>query len=310
VKHGKTPLHWSPDQKILCYLQQKLYLSCGTIKQKKNLCKEAYDYYIKCLEFGPIYSPNIRSKCYASLSELLKEIDMEVFQEEIEYTSNLSHFYKHDKKKFLFLLDSTKELNQNLSNVLRLIRDIFDKKMKTIDHFSIYCFSHEIKLVQESISKKSIKNSEMEVFNENYELLKKYANETFRHPWDAISEALDILVENSDVTDHVPFSKYLVVFVFGDVVPLVNRNTRPTTKKMTILWQQNVQEMNKRNLNYEKLIEKLEDGFVNLIIFGYNLEPATKVMYQKVCEVAKNGLFVNINNEHLNDDTSELLEFF
>jgi len=49
---------------------------------------------------------------------------------------------------------------------------------------------------------------------------------------------------------------------------------------------------------------------VNLIIFGYNLEPATKVMYQKVCEVAKNGLFVNINNEHLNDDTSELLEFF
>jgi len=88
--------------------------------------------------------------------------------------------------------------------------------------------------------------------------LRKHANETFRHPWDAISEALDIIVETNDVTDHVPFSKYLVVFVFGDVVPLVNRNTRPTTKKMTILWQQNVQEMNKRNLNYEKLIEKLE----------------------------------------------------
>ena len=66
---------------------------------------------------------------------------------------------------------------------------------------------------------------------------------------------MDILIESNEGEI---ISKYLVVFVFGDVVPLVNRNSRPTTKKMTVLWQQNVQEVQKRQLNYEKLIEKVE----------------------------------------------------
>jgi len=49
VKHSKTPIHWSPDQKILCYLQQKLYLTSAEIKMKKFLNKEAYDYFLKSL---------------------------------------------------------------------------------------------------------------------------------------------------------------------------------------------------------------------------------------------------------------------
>lgn len=88
-------------------------------------------------------------------------------------------------------------------------------------------------------------------------MFREAANETYRHPWDAMSEALDILLTNNEQI----FAKYLVVFVFGDVIPLVTRNPneRKRAKKTTAIWfQSSVHEIQKRQSVYETLIEKIE----------------------------------------------------
>jgi len=78
------------------------------------------------------------------MGDLLSDINSELFHREIRYSYNLSYFYSRNPKDFVFLIDSTSELNTNLMKIWEVIKPIFNVKMRPEDTFSIYRFHSEI----------------------------------------------------------------------------------------------------------------------------------------------------------------------
>jgi len=75
-------------------------------------------------EYGPIYSPNVRSKCFRKICELIEQMGDEDLKPEYVYAYKMSKFYERDRKDILFLVDSTQELNSKLIDVWGLIKGV------------------------------------------------------------------------------------------------------------------------------------------------------------------------------------------
>jgi len=153
------------DKKTVEYLQQKVYFQRALIYIQSGNYKEAADLLYKCLDYGSVYNVPLKIKCLKHLEFVFSRIPN--FENEAVFMGNIARFYSPQRRDFLFLIDSTSYLNEKLSDIMVLIKDLFHKKMVKNDAITIYRFDKDIDCVIPFKKKRDILRDDDEKFFEN-----------------------------------------------------------------------------------------------------------------------------------------------
>lgn len=154
------------DKKTVEYLQQKVYFQRALIYIQSGNYKEAADLLYKCLDYGSVYNVPLKIKCLKHLEFVFSRIPN--FENEAVFMGNIARFYSPQRRDFLFLVDSTSYLNEKLSDIMILIKDLFHKKMVKNDAMTIYRFDRDIECVIPFKRKRDIPERKMRDFLNHY----------------------------------------------------------------------------------------------------------------------------------------------
>lgn len=153
------------DKKTVEYLQQKVFFQRALIYIQSGNYKEAADLLYQCLDYGTVYNVPLKIKCLKHLEFVFSKIPN--FENEAIFMGNIARFYSPQRRDFLFLIDSTSYLSEKSSDILVLIKDIFNKKMVKNDAFTIYRFDKDIEMVAPFKKKRDILKDNPQKYFEN-----------------------------------------------------------------------------------------------------------------------------------------------
>ena len=142
------------DKKTVEYLQQKVYFQRALIYIQSGNFKEAADLLYKCLDYGSVYNVPLKIKCLKHLEFVFSKIPN--FDSEAVFMGNIARFYSPQRRDFLFLIDSTSYLNEKLSDIMVIIKELFHKKMVKNDAITLYRFDKDIDMVSPFKKKRDI----------------------------------------------------------------------------------------------------------------------------------------------------------
>ena len=153
------------DKKTVEYLQQKVYFQRALIYIQSGNFKEAADLLYKCLDYGSVYNVPLKIKCLKHLEFVFSKIPN--FESEALFMGNIARFYSPQRRDFLFLIDSTSYLNEKLSDIMVIMKDIFHKKMVKNDAMTVYRFDKDIECAINFKKKRDILRDDHEIFFDN-----------------------------------------------------------------------------------------------------------------------------------------------
>lgn len=324
LKYEKLQSQLNFENKMLCYLQQKIYLTFGKMYLCSKEYENAYKYYMKSLEYGSNYTPQIRIRCLEGISEILSSLDAPENQQ--IFVKRLQGFFSETSRRFMFLVDSTEPLNNNLSQVMAVIKEFFFKKMKDRDRFSVFRFSDEISEVMSFVKYENIKSNFTSSFDMIYDQLKKHAHKKERMLVQSVAQAIQLFAtcKDSDTEEdnercmvngkaYNEKPKYLIVITFGDehktnASPTLRKNDR---RMMSRLFAARGQEM-----TLDHYFERIEDSFVYLllVVMDKDVKPDSASMksFKRVYQSAKVGSMVMADPSKpdlFNESLKEIVEF-
>jgi len=253
---------------------------------KKNNLKESYEYYYKSLEYGSIYRGSVRAKCYNGLKAIftwLAHNDSSIFSKELEILTQMCKFYKREDRDFLFLVDSTSDLNNNLCDVMMLIKEICGKLFHD-DYVSIYRYHQDIEEVMPFTKHSTIRKDGNRLFDAAFEKLKKNAKESRRYTYDCMLKAITFLKKYKPDNP----AKYLIVITFGENQiykrdDALNNSRARGNKKLNSI----VASLKLTDQIYEQLLEAIEDSYIHYTMVCYTLLPETRLKMKKIIAVCK-----------------------
>lgn len=153
------------DKKTVEYLQQKVFFQRALIYIQSGNYKEAADLLYQCLDYGSVYNVPLKIKCLKHLEFVFSKIPN--FENEAIFMGNIARFYSPQRRDFLFLIDSTSNLNEKSSDILSIMKDIFNKKMVKNDALAVYRFDKDLDCVISFKKKRDIIRDDPSFYFEN-----------------------------------------------------------------------------------------------------------------------------------------------
>lgn len=153
------------DKKTVEYLQQKVFFQRALIYIQSGNYKEAADLLYQCLDYGSVYNVPLKIKCLKHLEFVFSKIPN--FENEAIFMGNIARFYSPQRRDFLFLIDSTSYLNEKSSDILSIMKDIFNKKMVKNDALAVYRFDKDLDCVISFKKKRDIIRDDPSIYFEN-----------------------------------------------------------------------------------------------------------------------------------------------
>ena len=321
LKNEKLQLQLNYENKMISYLQQKIYLIYGNLYLSSKDYFRAYQYYMKCLDHGSVYTPQVRIRCLEGIAEILKQIKAPESQQGL--IRNLKGFFSDTGRRFLFLIDSTPPLNEMLPDVMSIIKELFFNKLKEKDQLGVFRFADDIDEVLKIKSYESVKNNPITSFDLIYDKLKKHANKTNRNFMHSIVQLLEQQeleeLSSSDSGSMVSSSErsikpcYVICFLFGDEETTISK---PFQKRRVRRIMTNFSNRHQTENVLEAHLEKIEESFLYLLLIvmdkGINPESEKIKIYKKACEASKFGTVILIDptrQESFASGVKEILDF-